>query len=78
MRYLEDEFIEVVVEDNGIGIEEENLKSIFSYGFSTKPDGHGFGLHNSALSAKELGGRLEVQSKGVGEGAVFTLSLPRY
>jgi len=62
--------------DNGCGIAPDQLLKIFSYGYSTKRDGHGFGLHASALSAQEMGGSLTVQSEGVGKGAVFTLTLP--
>lgn len=64
------------VKDRGCGISEENLNRIFAFGFTTKSDGHGFGLHSSALSAKELGGELRVESDGVGHGACFTLVLP--
>jgi signal transduction histidine kinase len=73
---LEKKCIEIIVEDNGSGISQENLKSIFSFGFTTKPDGHGFGLHSSAIAAKELGGSLKVESAGVGKGAFFIVELP--
>jgi signal transduction histidine kinase len=66
----------VAVTDNGIGIAPENLSRIFSHGFTTKKEGHGFGLHHSALVAKELGGALLVHSDGHGKGATFTLELP--
>ena len=49
---------------------------IFSHGFTTRPDGHGFGLHSSAMAAREMGGELTVQSEGAGKGATFTLQLP--
>ncbi len=42
----------VEVQDNGIGIPPENMAKIFRQGFTTKPDGHGFGLHMSLLMAK--------------------------
>jgi signal transduction histidine kinase/HAMP domain-containing protein len=64
------------VEDNGIGIATENLTQIFQYGFTTRKEGHGFGLHSGALTAKELGGSLMAHSPGIGQGAVFTLTLP--
>ena len=64
------------VTDNGVGIAPENLFKIFSYGFTTKTDGHGFGLHSSANAAKEMGGELAVRSDGLGSGATFTLELP--
>lgn len=65
------------VTDNGIGIPPDQLLSIFSYGFTTKAGGHGFGLHNAANTARLLGGALRVHSDGPGKGATFTLELPR-
>ncbi len=66
----------IAVIDTGVGIPRENLDRIFSHGFTTRPDGHGFGLHSSALAAKLLGGSLQAQSAGPGQGATFTLTLP--
>ncbi|EHL32575.1 sensor histidine kinase [Legionella drancourtii] len=68
--------VELRIKDNGIGILPENLSKIFTFGFTTKQNGHGFGLHNSALIAKQLGGTLEVESDGFGNGALFILTLP--
>jgi signal transduction histidine kinase len=64
------------VTDTGVGIPRENLDRIFNHGFTTRPDGHGFGLHSSALAAKQLGGSLRAESAGPGQGATFTLTLP--
>jgi PAS domain S-box-containing protein len=66
----------ISVIDTGVGIPKENLDRIFNYGFTTRPDGHGFGLHSSALAARELGGSLYAESAGPGHGATFTLTLP--
>jgi PAS domain S-box-containing protein len=71
-----DPWIRITLIDNGIGIPPENLTRIFNYGFTTRKNGHGFGLHSSALTAKELGGSLTVRSAGTGFGAAFTLELP--
>ncbi|HXN45992.1 MAG TPA: two-component regulator propeller domain-containing protein [Bryobacteraceae bacterium] len=68
--------VRIEVIDNGIGIPPENLAQIFGHGFTTRKGGHGFGLHNSALAAKEIGGTLSVQSAGSGHGATFVLELP--
>jgi PAS domain S-box-containing protein len=68
--------VRIAVCDNGVGIAPENLNRIFNHGFTTKKDGHGFGLHSGALAAKELGGSITVHSDGPGQGAVFTLELP--
>jgi PAS domain S-box-containing protein len=68
--------IKISVTDNGVGILPENLVRIFSHGFTTRKNGHGFGLHSAALAARELGGSLTVHSAGPGKGAAFTLELP--
>jgi C4-dicarboxylate-specific signal transduction histidine kinase len=72
-----DTHLSVAIIDNGVGIQADQLVSIFSYGFTTKSGGHGFGLHNAANTARLLGGALRVRSDGPGRGAVFTLELPR-
>ncbi|HYD84830.1 MAG TPA: ATP-binding protein, partial [Opitutus sp.] len=68
--------VQITVSDNGVGISRENLTRIFSHGFTTKKSGHGFGLHNGALGAKNIGGSLTVNSGGAGKGATFVLELP--
>ena len=68
--------VRVTVADNGVGIPPENLTRIFGHGFTTRQDGHGFGLHSGALAAQEMGGSLGVHSDGPGRGATFTLELP--
>ena len=59
-----------------MGIAPENLTRIFSHGFTTRREGHGFGLHSGALAAREMDGRLVASSDGPGKGATFTLELP--
>jgi PAS domain S-box-containing protein len=68
--------VQVQVADNGIGIAPENLTRIFAHGFTTRRDGHGFGLHSGAIAARDLGGSLTAHSDGLGLGATFTLELP--
>jgi len=68
--------VKISVSDNGIGIAPENLTRIFNHGFTTRKEGHGFGLHNGAIVAQELGGSLSASSDGPGRGATFTLELP--
>jgi signal transduction histidine kinase len=75
-RLNDNNMLELSVTDNGVGVAEEDLDRIFAHGFTTKADGHGFGLHACALSAKEVGGSLMVNSKGHGQGATFILRLP--
>ena len=68
--------LRIEVTDNGVGIAAEALPRLFAQGFTTKKDGHGFGLHLSALMAAELHGALSCSSAGVGQGATFVLELP--
>lgn len=68
--------VRISVADNGIGIVQEDLARIFGHGFTTRRDGHGFGLHSGALAAEEMGGSLSVHSLGLRRGATFTLELP--
>ncbi len=68
--------VHMIIEDNGIGIASENMPNIFAYGFTTREAGHGFGLHTSALTAQDLGGRLKCLSEGYEQGARFILELP--
>lgn len=70
------EKVRIAVTDNGVGIAPTNLTRIFQHGFTTKPDGHGFGLHSSANAAREMQGQLYAQSEGEGRGATFILELP--
>jgi PAS domain S-box-containing protein len=68
--------VRILVIDNGVGIPAENMARLFTHGFTTRVDGHGFGLHSGALAAQELGGSLSVTSDGPGRGATFTLEVP--
>jgi signal transduction histidine kinase len=64
------------VQDTGVGIDPGLFTRIFSHGFTTRREGHGFGLHSAANSARAMGGRLDCHSDGPGTGATFTLVLP--
>jgi two-component system NtrC family sensor kinase len=68
--------VRLQVRDNGMGIERELLTKIFQHGFTTRKEGHGFGLHSCAIAAQALGGSLTAHSDGPGTGATFTLDLP--
>jgi PAS domain S-box-containing protein len=66
----------IQIEDSGIGMSEEMLARLWRFGYTTKPHGHGFGLHNSANAAREIGATLTAHSDGIGGGARFTIQLP--
>ncbi|WP_053144337.1 DAHL domain-containing protein [Pseudomonas sp. P97.38] len=76
LRILAPGTLSFSVKDCGEGIAPENLARIFNHGFTTRKDGHGFGLHSCALAAVEMNGRLHVHSDGPGQGALFTLEIP--
>lgn len=65
-----------IITDNGVGIAPADRHKIFQHGFTTRKDGHGFGLHSGALAAQALGGSLQFSSRGIDHGATFTLILP--
>ncbi len=64
------------VADTGVGIPPELAAKIFGAGVTSKADGHGYGLHSSALAARQIGGSLGCSSSGQGQGATFTLIIP--
>jgi ligand-binding sensor domain-containing protein/signal transduction histidine kinase len=68
--------LEIAVEDNGCGVDPQNLEKIFQLGFTTKSEGTGLGLHFSACAALELHGKLTARSDGIGHGSSFLLELP--
>jgi len=68
--------LRITVADNGEGIAPGNLTSVFAHGFTTRKNGHGFGLHSCVLAAQEMGGKLSAHSDGPGHGATFTLEIP--
>ncbi|WP_248802698.1 DAHL domain-containing protein [Pseudomonas sp. MWU13-2100] len=76
VRAIENNILRISVKDAGEGILPENMTRIFAHGFTTRKDGHGFGLHSCALAAIEMKGHLTAHSDGPGKGAVFTLELP--
>jgi PAS domain S-box-containing protein len=68
--------LRITVADNGEGIAAENLVRVFVHGFTTRSNGHGFGLHSCAIAAREMGGTLSARSDGAGQGAAFILEIP--
>ncbi len=68
--------VRITVTDQGVGIDYANLDHIVEKGFTTKPDGHGFGLAACERAASEMGGEMRFTSEGVDRGASFHLNLP--
>jgi PAS domain S-box-containing protein len=68
--------VHIVVQDNGVGIPPENLAKMFQHGFTTRPNGHGFGLHSALKAARDMKGTIFAQSEGLGKGASFIVDVP--
>ena len=71
------DWVEISIQDTGVGIPEENLSKVFDPFFTTKPEGEGTGLGLSVSYGivAQHRGRIEVQSKA-GEGSTFIIKLP--
>lgn len=76
VKFIDNTILRISVRDEGEGILTENMTRIFAHGFTTRKEGHGFGLHSCALAAIEMKGRLSAHSDGPGKGATFVLDLP--
>ncbi|MDY6905913.1 MAG: AAA family ATPase [Thermodesulfobacteriota bacterium] len=74
--YAKNSHVQIETIDTGEGIAPENLNQIFAHGFTTKNEGHGFGLHTSANYMTEMGGRMWAESDGPGKGSMFVLEFP--
>jgi signal transduction histidine kinase len=75
-RTAGDRFVEVTVEDTGVGIPPEHLDKIFNLYFTTKTGGSGIGLSMVYRTVQLHDGEIEVQSSP-GKGTAFRLTLPR-
>ncbi len=64
------------ITDNGVGVEPDRLQELFTFGFTTKKDRHGEGLHATANFVKSFGGEIALSSDGVGKGATVILWFP--
>ncbi len=64
------------ISDTGIGIDKTIIKKIFNHGFTTKKDGHGFGLHSCANYMAEMKGNMWAESDGKDKGVTFILEFP--
>jgi PAS domain S-box-containing protein len=73
---IEDGTLRLEVEDSGQGVSKEAAARAFQFGFTTKPEGSGFGLHASAEFVERLGGRIALASAGVDQGATITVLVP--
>ena len=65
----------LVIEDDGRGLDQDELEKAFQPFFTTKEGGSGLGLSAAMRIAQKHGGTLEAQSEGRGRGARFVLSI---
>lgn len=75
--YEEEDMVILIIEDNGIGISEENSKYLFEPFFTTKTTGTGLGLAISYQYIKENKGDIQVKSEK-DKGTVFKLSFEKH
>jgi PAS domain S-box-containing protein len=66
----------ICVRDTGEGVSPEVASRAFEFGFSTKPEGTGLGLHASAEFVERLGGTIALRSEGTDRGAEVELRIP--
>lgn len=74
--HRESNFAVLSVEDTGIGMSADVISRLWQFGHTTKADGLGLGLHNSAHAAREIGATIEAHSEGLNKGSRFILRLP--
>ncbi len=67
--------IVIEVQDSGCGFDEETGRKLFERGYTTKPTGTGFGLHNCKQILESHSGSIEISSGGEGRGALVTIKL---
>ena len=70
------EFISIAIKDSGMGFALEDKEKLFTYGYTSKREGSGFGLHSCANLLIANKGSIEAKSNGPGMGAEFIVRLP--
>jgi len=75
IQLKENDYIKITIQDEGIGITEENLLKIFEPFYTTKKKGSGLGLATCSSIISNHNGLLTVESK-VGTGTNFYIYLP--
>ncbi|MCK5229870.1 MAG: HAMP domain-containing protein [Desulfobulbaceae bacterium] len=64
------------IQDNGCGFAPADWEKLFTFGYSSKERGSGFGLHSCANYLIANKGSIEALSAGLGKGAEFVIRLP--
>lgn len=71
----EGDFVNIIIKDTGMGIDEQNLKQIFMPYFTTRSDGTGLGLPFVLKTVEDHDGTISVSSE-VGKGTSFIITFP--
>ena len=82
---ITDDFITIAIQDNGIGLTEEQTNMLFTHfgkierfgqGFDIITEGSGLGLHIAKKIIDLHGGKIWAESGGINRGSTFYFSLP--
>jgi signal transduction histidine kinase len=71
-------YYDVVIEDNGPGVKEENRNKLFTPNFTTKSSGTGLGLAICRNILEKCEGEIQYSKSFVLGGACFTVRYPKY
>ena len=74
---VKDGYYDIVFEDNGPGVSDENLGKLFTPNFTTKSAGTGLGLAICRNIVEKCNGEIVYQRSFVLKGACFIVRLPR-
>ena len=74
---VKDGFYDIVVEDNGPGVKEENRSKLFTPDFTTKSHGTGLGLAICRNIVERCGGEIGYSKSFTLGGACFTVRYPK-
>jgi nitrogen fixation/metabolism regulation signal transduction histidine kinase len=73
---IKEGYYDIVVDDNGSGVSEENLDRLFTPNFTTKSGGTGLGLAICRNIIEKCNGEISYQRSFVLGGASFTVTIP--
>ncbi len=72
--FTRESFVRIEIRDTGKGATSDQVDQLFNSGFTTKDDGHGFGLSTSKRYLNEMNAEILAQSAGLGTGMKFTIT----
>jgi len=73
---VDSRWVELRIEDTGLGLSAESAARIFTPFFTTKADGTGLGLAYAQKVIKGMGGIIELKNRKDARGAVLSMKLP--